>query len=394
MAANEQASQTDLFLLDELLSAEERQVRNRVRDFCDTEVLPIINDYWERGEFPFALVPKLAELRVAGGALRGDGCPGMSPVAEGLVAAELARADGGLRVFLLGHGLAMMSIGLLGSAQQRRRWLPKLATMEALGAFGMTEPSHGSDVSSLETRARRDGAGAGYVLDGAKRWISNGSFADIMVVWARDDDGKIGGFVVETPADGLAAVPLRGKTACRVAVHAEITLTGVRIPAGNRLTGATSWRALTPLMLRARQDVCWEALGHAVATYEIAREHALRREQFGRPLAHFQLVQAKLARMLADITSMQLMCWRLTRLGEEGKATLPRASAAKLHTAAAARQVVLNARDILGSDGFLLDRHVARHHADVEALYTYEGTQDIQKLILGRHITGHSAFAC
>jgi glutaryl-CoA dehydrogenase len=214
-----------------------------------------------------------------------------------------------------------------------------------------------------------------------------------MVVWARDDDGKIGGFVVETPADALAAVPLWGKAAGRVAVHADITLTGVRTPAGNRLTGASSWCVLTPLILRARQDVCWEALGHAVATYEIAREHALRWEQFGRPLAHFQLVQAKLARMLTDITSMQLMCWRLTRLHEEGKATLPRASAAKLHTAAAARQVVLDARDILGSDGLLLDKHAARHHADVAALYTYEGTQDIQQLILGRHITGHSTFA-
>lgn len=391
MAAGEYAPQTDLFLLDELLSTEEREVRDRVRDFCDTEVLPIINDYWERAEFPFTLVPKLAELRVTGGALRGDGCPGMSSVAEGLVAAELARADGGLRAFSIGHSLAMLSIGLLGSAQQRHRWLPKLATMETFGAFAMTEPEHGSDVSSLATRARRDGEG--YVLDGAKRWISNGTFADVMVVWARDDDGEISGFVVETPADGLTAVPVRGKTACRVAAHAEITLTGVRIPGGNRLTEATSWSALTPLMLRARQNVCWEALGHSVAAYEIAREHALRREQFGRPLAHSQLVQAKLARMLTDITSMQLMCWRLTRLEEQGQATLARASAAKLHTAAAARQVVLDARDILGGDGLLLDKHVARHHADVEALYTYEGTQDIQKLILGRQITGHSAFA-
>ncbi|MDQ3761701.1 MAG: acyl-CoA dehydrogenase family protein [Actinomycetota bacterium] len=390
MAADEHAPQTDLFLLDELLSAEERQVRGRVRDFCDTEVLPIINYYWERAEFPFALVPKLAELRVAGGALQGDGCPGMSPVAEGLVATELARADGGLRAFCIGHNMAMLSIGLMGSVEQRRRWLPKLAAMDALGAFAMTEPDHGSDVSSLGARARRDGDG--YVLDGAKRWIGNGTFADVIVVWARDDDGEIGGFVVETPADGLAAVPLRGKTACRVAVHAEITLIGVRIPSGNRLTEAKSWRALTPLILRARQDVCWEALGHAIAAYEIAREHALRREQFGRPLAHFQLVQAKLAQMLANITSMQLMCWRLTRLETAGKATLPRASAAKLHTAAAARQVVLDARDILDGDGLLIDKHVARHHADVEALYTYEGTQDIQKLILGRQITGHSAF--
>lgn len=381
----------DLYLLDELLSAQEREIRDRVRDFCDAEVLPIIDDYWERAEFPMTLVPKLAKLRIAGGALRGDGCPGMSPVAEGLVAAELARADGGLRVFFVGHSLAMMSIGLLGSPEQRRRWLPALAAMETIGAFGMTEPGHGSDASSLETRARS--VGDRFVIDGAKRWIGNGTFADVIVVWARGDDGKVGGFVVETPADGLDAQPIRGKTACRAAVHAEITLSGVSVSADNRLAGARSWRDLTPLMMRARHDVCWEALGHAVAAYEAAREHALRREQFGRPLASFQLVQAKLSRMLADITSMQLMCWRATRLEEEGKGSLPRASAAKLHTAAAARQVVLDAREILGGDGLLLDRHVARHHLDIEALYTYEGTQDIQKLILGREITGYSAFA-
>ncbi|MQA93625.1 MAG: acyl-CoA dehydrogenase [Streptosporangiales bacterium] len=385
------STESDLFLLDELLTEPERAVRDRVREFCDKDVLPIINDYWERAEFPFTLVPGLAGLKVAGGALEGDGCPGLSPLAEGLVAAELARADGGLRVFFVGHSLAMMSIGLLGSAEQRARWLPSLAAMDEIGAFGMTEPGHGSDASSLQTRARRDGDG--YVLDGAKRWIGNGTFADLVVVWARDEDDKIGGFVVETPAEGFDAEPLRGKTACRVAAHAQITLTGVRVPAANRLEAATSWRALTPLMLRARQDVCWEALGHAEACYELALEHALAREQFGRPLAGFQLVQAKLARMLSDITAMRLMCWRLSRLEEQGAATLPMASAAKMQTAGAARQVVLDAREILGGEGLLAERHVARHHADIEALYTYEGTQDIQKLILGREITGLSAFA-
>jgi glutaryl-CoA dehydrogenase len=391
MDRDEHVPETDLFLVDSMFSANDREVRDRVRQFCDTEVLPIINEYWERAEFPVQLISRLAELRVAGGALDGDGCPGMSPIAEGLVAAELARADGGLRTFFVGHSLAMLSIGLLGSAEQRSRWLPKLAAMEALGAFGMTEPGHGSDASSLSTRARGDRDG--YIVDGAKRWIGNGTFADVIVVWARDDVGEVGGFVVETPAPGLTADPMRGKTACRTAVHAELTFSGVRIPHANRLAGATSWRALTPLMLRARIDVCWEALGHAIAAYEVATEHALQREQFGRPIAQFQLVQAKLARMLASITSMRLMCWRLTCLDATGQATLAQASAAKLHTAASARQVVLDAREILGGDGLLIDKHVARHHADIEALYTYEGTQDIQQLILGRHITGYSAFA-
>ncbi len=391
MSRDNRAKPTDLFLLDDLLTPAERSVRDRVREFCDGEVLPVINEYWDRAEFPAVLLPGLAGLRIAGGALHGDGCPGLSTVGEGLVAAELARADGGLRAFFIGHSLAMTSIGLLGSAEQRSRWLPGLAAMDALGAFAMSEPGHGSDASSLETRASLDGDT--YVIDGVKRWISNGTFADIMVVWARDADGRVGGFVVEQPVEGLHAVAIDGKTACRTAVHAEITLTAVRIPIENRLAGSTSWAALTPLMLRARQDVCWEALGHAVAAYEIARDHALVREQFGHPLAGFQLVQARLARMLADITSMQLMCWRLGRLEEEGKATLPQASAAKLHTAAAARQVVLDARELLGGDGLLVGKHVARHHADVEALYTYEGTQDIHKLILGREITGYSAFS-
>jgi glutaryl-CoA dehydrogenase len=383
-------SGTDLFLLDELLTYDEKAIRDRVRTFCDAEVLPIINDYWERAEFPFELIPGIAGLKIAGGTLSGDGCPGMSSLAEGLVAAELAHADGGLRVFFVGHSLAMMSIGLLGSQQQRARWLPSLAAMERLGAFGMTEPGHGSDASSMDTRARLDGDH--YVLDGKKRWIGNGTFADVLIVWAKDDAERVGGFVVELPSPGLTAAPLTGKTACRVATHAEVTLDSVRTPAANRLAGATSWRALAPLMLRARLDVCWEAVGHATAAYEAALEHALRREQFGRPLASFQLVQAKLARMLSDITAMQLMCWRVSRLEEKGAGNLAMASAAKIQTAGAARQVVLDAREILGGDGLLISRHVARHHADIEALYTYEGTQDIQKLILGREITGHSAF--
>lgn len=387
----EDTARTDLFQLDDLLSAREREVRDQVRAFCDEHVLPVINDHWERAEFPHQLVPRLGAVRVAGGSLQEHGCPGLTPLGEGLVAAELARADGGLRVFFVGHSLAMMSIGMLGSEEQRARWLPRMSTMETIGSFGMTEPAHGSDASSLETSARRDGDD--YLLSGSKRWIGNGTFADVVVVWARDEDGKFGGFVVEPPVEGFTATPIEQKTACRVAEHAEISLDEVRVPARNRLTGVGSWRDLAPLMLRARQDVCWEALGHALAAYEAALDHAGQREQFGRPIAAFQLVQAKLARMLADVTSMQLMCWRLSRLEEEGRCSLPQASAAKLHTAAAARQVVLDAREILGGDGLLLQRDVARHHADVEALYTYEGTQDIQKLILGRAITGHSALA-
>lgn len=381
----------DFYLLDELLTDAEREVRDRVRAFADAEVLPIVNDYWDRGEFPFELVPKIAELRVARGVVTGHGCPGLSTLAEGLVAAELARADGGVRVFFHVHNLAMTTIALLGDDRQRARWLPGMARMEQLGAFAMTEPEHGSDVSGLDTRARRDGDG--WVLEGTKRWIGSGTFADVVVVWARDDDGDVGAFVVEPPAPGWDARPITGKTACRTAVHAEIRLDGVRLPAEGRLSGARTFRDAGVLLARSRPAIAWEALGHAVAAYEIALAHTLERSQFGRPLAGFQLVQDKLARMLVELTTVQLMCWRLSRVDAEGRATAGMAAAAKQYAAATARRVVADARDLLGGDGVLAERHVARHQADVEAVFTYEGTDHVNTLIVGREITGLSAFA-
>jgi glutaryl-CoA dehydrogenase len=386
------SSPTDFYRIDELLGDEELVVRDRVRAFCDKEVLPIINDYWERAEFPFVLIPKLAALRLAGGSIRGYGCPGLSALATGLVAMELARADGSVCTFFGVHsGLAMGSIALLGDERQKRRWLPPMARMELLGAFGLTEPEHGSDAVALETRARRDGDG--YVLDGTKRWIGNASIADLLVVWARDDDGQVGGFVVEQGTPGLGTSVMTGKTAKRAVWQAEVTLDGVRVPAGNRLAGAASFRDTARVLRATRSGVAWEAVGHAVAAYEAALAHATEREQFGSPLAGFQLVQAKLAHMLADVTTMQLLCVRLAQLADAGRMTEGMASLAKLHCAARARQVVADARDVLGGNGILLEHHVARHHADMEAVFTYEGTDSIQALIVGREITGESAFS-
>ena len=383
---------TDAYALDDLLTSEERAVRDRVRAFCDEEVAPVANEYWERAEFFAPLVPAYARLAIAGGQIDGHGCPGLSPVAEGLIALELARCDGSMSTFHGVHsGLAMNAIGLLGDDEQRARWLPAMARVERLGAFALTEPDHGSDVVALGTRARRDGDA--WVLDGAKRWIGNGTIADVVVVWARDDDGDVGGFVVEpAQADGYDAQVIRGKTSNRAVWQADIRLEGVRIPHENRLADARTFADTNRVLAASRQAVAWEATGHAIGAYEAAVGYALERRQFGRPIAGFQLVQDKLSHMLADITSMQFLCLRLAQLHAEGRANLALASLAKLQTAAGARRVCGMARDILGGNGILLDYQVARHLADVEAVYTYEGTDSVQSLIVGREITGLSAF--
>ena len=385
----------DLYRFEEMLTDEERAIRDRVRAWCDTAVIPVANDYWERAEFPFALVPGYGQLAVAGGALTGPGCPGMSSLAEGLVAAEFARGDGSISTFNVVHsGLAMAAIGLLGSEEQQARWLPAMARADKLGAFALTEPDHGSDVVRLDTRARRDGDS--WVLDGAKRWIGNGSIADLVVVWARDDDGQVGAFVVEHGQDGTPgyeATVMGRKSGNRAVWQAEISLTAVRVPVENRLAQARTFADTAAVLTKSRQNVAWEGLGHATAAYEAAVSYVAQRQQFGKPLAAFQLVQNKLSLMLSDIVGMQFLCVRLAQLQAQGKADLPTAALAKLHTASAARRVLADARDLLGGNGLLLDYHVARHHADIEAVYTYEGTDTVQSLIVGREITGLGAFA-
>lgn len=389
------AAPSDPYRLEEILTDEERAVRDRVRDWCQAAVIPIANDYWQRAQFPFELVPGYGRLGVAGGALRGPGCPGMSALAEGLVAAEFARADGSISTFNVVHsGLAMASIGTLGSTEQQERWLPAMARADKLGAFALTEPDHGSDVVALETRARRDGGS--WILDGTKRWIGNGSVADLVVVWARDDDGHVGGFVVEHGEEGTpgyTAEVITGKSGNRAVWQAEIELAGVRVPAENRLAHARSFADTTRVLTKSRQNVAWEGLGHATAAYEAAVAYVRQRRQFGKPLAAFQLVQNKLSHMLAEIVSMQFLCVRLAQLQGQGAVDLSMAALAKLNTASAARRVLADARDLLGGNGLLLDYHVARHHADVEAIYTYEGTDTVQSLIVGRTITGIGAFA-
>ena len=387
----------DFYEFEDLLEPDEIEIRDRVRAFGEKEIAPRINDYWERAEFPFELVPGLAGLGIIGGTIEGYGCPGMSAVSAGLVAAELARADGSIGTFNGVHSfLAMQSIDMLGSEEQRQRWLPDMARLDKIGAFGLTEPDHGSDAVALGTTARRDGDS--YVLTGAKKWIGNGSIADYVIIWARDEDGNVGGYVVETNKDdegtpGWSARVMTGKTALRAVWQAELTLDGVRVPAENRLENCHNFKDVSTVLDRTRYTVAWRALGLATASYELALAPALRREQFGQPIAGYQLVQDKLARMLAEITSMQLMCWRLSKLADSGRMTAAMASLAKMNHASKARAIVADARDILGGDGILLEHSIARHHADMEAVFTFEGTDSVQALIVGRAITGLSAIS-
>ena len=382
----------DFYLLEGLLTPEEREVRDRVRRFCEQHVKPVINDFWERGEFPYILVRPLAELGLGGGSLRGHGCAGLSELANGLVAMELARGDGSINTFNGVHsGLAMHSIAMLGSEEQKERWLPRMARIELIGAFALTEPEHGSDAVALETRARR--SGEGWVLDGRKRWIGNASFADLTVVWARDESDEVGAFVVERGTPGFQASVITGKVAKRASIQCDVRLTEVLVPAANRLPGATSFGDAARVLTACRPNVAWGALGHAAACFEIARAYVAEREVFGRPLAATQLIQYRLARMMADITSMELMCFRLAQLAESGEVTPAMASLAKFHNASHARRVAADARDMLGGEGILLQNDVARHQTDVEAVITVEGTDTVQALIVGREITGQQAFS-
>ena len=383
---------TDYFFLDDLLTEEERDVRDRVRSFCDKDVIPIINEYWEREEFPFELLPKFAALNIAGTTIEGYGCPKMSATAAGLVSRELARGDGGLTTFFAVHsGVAMTSISTLGSEEQKERWLPPMARMEKIGAFGLTEPQHGSDAGLLETTARREGDE--YVIDGEKRWIGNASFADVTIIWAREENDKLAAFLVEKGTPGLKAAVITGKASQRTVLNTDLKLDGVRVPAENRLANSRGFGDAVQVLTPTRHNVAWEAVGHAVAAYEVALTYAKERVQFGKPIASFQLIQSKLAKMLADITAMQTLCFRLSQLRAEGRMTIAMASLAKMHNAKRAYQVVADARDILGGNGVLLEYHVARHLADMQAVYTYDGTDTVLALIVGRDITGHQAFS-
>jgi glutaryl-CoA dehydrogenase len=387
------AADADFYALELLLDEPDRALLRRVRGYMETQVQPVINRYWTRAKFPHELLPGMRGLGIAGLPYRGYGCPGRSPLVDGMVSMELARTDPSIATFFGVHGgLAMGSIYLCGSEEQKRRWLPAMARMEQLGAFGLTEPEVGSGASrGLATSARRDGDV--WVLDGRKKWIGNASFADLTVIWGKDvDDGQVKGFVVEAGTPGFTTENLEDKIALRVVQNALITLDGVRVPEANRLQQASSFRDTAEVLRMTRAGVAWMAVGCARGAYEHALAYAAERRQFGRPIGGFQLVQDLLVRMLGNITASAALCARLSQLQAAGLAGDEHASLAKAFCTVRMRETVGWARELLGGNGILLEHHVGRFVADAEAIYSYEGTREMNTLIVGRAITGLSAF--
>ena len=383
----------DFIGADRLLSEGERGVRDAVRAFVDREVIPTAADYWDRAAFPFDLLPGLGELGLMGGTFSERyGCAGWNNVAYGLAIAELARGSGSLATFLhVQSGLAMTAIHELGSEEQKQRWLPPMARCEKIGSFGLTEPDAGSDPGSLATTAtERDG---GYVLDGEKKWIGNASFADVAVIWAKTEGGRISGFLVEGDNPGYQADVLPRKAAQRASWQTHITLKDCHVPAEARLPGADGLGSTLSVLTHSRYGVGWDGLGQAADCYEVALAYAKEREQFGQPIASYQLVQQKLVEMVNEISLGQLLSIHVGRLKDAGGLDPATVSMFKMNNVAKARRIAALAREVLGGNGILLDYRVMEHMADIEGVYTYEGTNDVNTLIVGQAITGHRAFS-
>ncbi|MEJ7832913.1 MAG: acyl-CoA dehydrogenase family protein [Nocardioides sp.] len=384
---------SDFLGFELLLGDEDRELLGRVRGFMNQVVEPVINDFWTRAEFPHELVPGIAELGIAGSAYDGPGCPARGALVDGMIAMELSRVDPSIGTFMGVHGgLAMGSIQLCGSEEQKERWLPAMARMELIGAFGLTEPDVGSAISAgLTTSARRDGDA--WVLNGEKKWIGNASFADLVIIWARDeDDEQVKGFVVEKDTPGMTFELQADKIALRVVQNATVRLADVRVPEANRLQEAQSFKSTANVLRVTRMGVAWQAAGCARGAYEHALRYTKAREQFGRPIASFQLVQDLLVKMLSNVTASTAMNARASQLQDAGSLRDEHASLCKIHSTMRMRETVGWAREVLGGNGILLEHHVGRFVADAEAIYSYEGTREINTLIVGRAITGESAF--
>ncbi|WP_241977747.1 acyl-CoA dehydrogenase family protein [Cryobacterium sp. TMS1-13-1] len=368
----------------------DRAFWGRARTFA-VETLDELSEAWDKAEYPLHLARRLGELDLLTDGVEGPGLTPMSPLAAGLVNMEISRGDGSMgTVVAVQGGLALRSIAMFGSDEQKATWLVPLARAEKLGAFALTEPDHGSDSVALETTAHRDGDE--WVINGEKKWIGNGSVGDVTVVWARDDDGNVRGFLVDQSLPGYHGETMLGKGSLRAVHQARITLTDVRIPLDAVLPGAHTFKDTAGVLFATRLGVAWSALGHATAVFEAALNYAQQRVQFGKPIAGFQIVQERLTLMLSELTSMQLHCMRLAELDAAGTLRPIQASLAKFHNTRAARSLASLARDMLGGNGILLENHVIRHLADIESIHTYEGTESIQSLLIGRDLTGVSAF--
>lgn len=374
------------------VSEADRAYWTRARSFVEQDALPVIDGHWDRAEYPLHLVHRLGELDLLRDGIDVPGFAPMSRMAAGLVNMEVSRGDGSMgTVIAVQGGLALRSMAECGSDAQKERWLPSLAAGREFGAFALTEPTHGSDSVRLESTATRvDG---GYLLNGEKKWIGNGSVGGVTIVWARGEDDQVHGYLVPQDSPGYTATLIEGKTSLRAIWQAHIRLENVFVPEENVMPGARSFKDTARILLATRLGVAWSAVGHATACYETAVQYASQRTQFGRPLAASQIVQERLSRMLSELATMQLMCVQMTRLDEAGELTPIQASLAKYTCTRTARSIAANARDMLGGNGILLANRVARHMADIESLHTYEGTETVQALIIGRSITGMQAFA-
>jgi len=387
----------DYYRVFDDVPAADREIWQRAQGFID-QAAPRMAAAWDTAEYPLDLVRQLGELDLLTDGVSHPLLSTVSPLAAGLVNMEISRGDGSLgTVIAVQAGLALRTLGLLGSPEQQEKWLRPLARAEVLGAFALTEPAHGSDSVALETSARRDQDG--WILRGAKKWIGNGASGGITFVFARvddpgaDDHGAVRCFLVPQDTPGYRGEVITRKASLRAIHQALITLDDVHLPADALLPGARTFKDAARVLLATRAGVAWSALGHATACYETALAYAQQRIQFGKPLAAFQLVQERLTQMLADLTSMQLHCRRIADLDSAETLAPTQASLAKYHNTRAARRVAATARDLLGGNGILLDYGVAQHMADIESIHTYEGTESIQALLIGRDLTGRSAFA-
>ena len=388
------APNSDLYQLADVLTAEETEIVKKVRAYMETKVQPIINKYWSDDAFPFELLPSFKELQLGGLGFEGYGCAGGSQKLFGFVAMELARVDASFGTFFGVHsGLAMGSIYLDGSEEQRQQWLPPMARFEKIGCFGLTEPLVGSGTGGgLMTTAKREGNI--WVLNGEKRWIGNAPWCDVSIIWARDvADNQVKGFIIENKTTlGFSVEKIEHKIALKVVQNGQITLKDVRVPEANRLQGGNSFRDTARVLRMTRYMVGWASTGIQMGAFEATLKYAQERLQFGKPIASFQMVQDLLAKMLANVTACQCMMVRLAQMDDEGKLGDHHAALAKAFCTAKSRETVAWGRELLGGNGIVTDYNVARFFADAEALYSYEGTYQMQNLIVGKAITGIGAF--
>jgi glutaryl-CoA dehydrogenase len=380
----------DFYGIEELLTEDERMIRDAVRDWVEDRVLPRISDHYLAGTFPTELIPEMAELGLLGAGIDGYGCPGLGAVAYGLILQELERGDSGIRSFASVQGsLVMWPIRTYGSEDQKKRWLPALHKGEAIGCFGLTEPDHGSDPGGMVTRAVKQADR--YVLNGAKMWITNGSQAHVAVVWAKLE-GTVRGFLVEKGTPGFLQKSMEKKFSLRASDTSELVLQDVAVPLSAILPGVEGLKGPLNCLSQARSGIAWGVCGAAMACYDEARRYSLQRTQFGKPIGGFQIIQAKLAHMLTEITKMQLLNLRMGRIKEAGKITPQQVSMAKRNACYHALEIARDCRQILGANGITAEYQVMRHMCNLESVITYEGTHDIHTLVLGLAITGLDAF--